>query len=59
VCNPAGERVSAGGLETDARAAYLDVTNDKPPAFSAVAATFLALDGVDVVRQNGRTDLDK
>jgi hypothetical protein len=59
VCNPAGERVSAGGLSTDARAAYVDLMNGKPQAFSAMDTTFLALDGVDMVRQNGRKDVEK
>lgn len=58
VCNPAGGRVAAGGLETDARAAYLDWTGDMPPRFSTVAATFLTLDGVDLLRQNSRGDVE-
>jgi hypothetical protein len=59
VSNPAGKRVSAGGLETDARAAYLDVTESKPLSFSVVGTSFLVLDGADVLRQNERSDVEK
>jgi hypothetical protein len=31
----------------------------KPQAFSAMDTTFLALDGVNMVRQNGRKDVEK
>jgi len=59
VLNPAGERVSAGGLETDARVAYLDVTDHKPLSFSVVDTTYLVLEGVDVLRQEARGDVEK
>ena len=59
VCNPAGVRVEAGGLSTDARAAYVDVVEGKPPAVSAHDATFIKLDGVELIRREQRQDVEK
>jgi hypothetical protein len=59
VCNPAGATVEAGGLSTDAKAAYLDVVSGKAAAISAVGATFLTRDGTDLVRSDQRRDIDQ
>ena len=54
VCNPGGTRVEAGGLSTDARYAYVDAIKGKPVVASAVGATFLSLDGAEVLRHQVR-----
>lgn len=59
VCNPSGSRLEVGELNTDARAAYLDVVHGKPIAISVADATFVTLDGADLVPQDRRKNVEK
>ena len=58
VCNPEGTRLEAGGLVTDARYAYVDAVKGKPVTASAVGATFLSLDGAEILRQQERKNAE-
>jgi hypothetical protein len=54
VINPTGEKLDAGGLKTDARYAYVDMVPGKTPEVSAEEATFLTMDGAEVLRDAGK-----
>ncbi len=59
VSNPSGQTVTAGGLSTDARYLYADVSAGQVRAISAVGATFAVVDGQDLFRQPERKNYEK
>ena len=59
VSNPAGKTVTAGGLSTDARYLYTDMSQGQTRAMAAVAATFAAIENQDLFRQAERGNLER